>query len=155
MYVEKIFRKYDDDYFLNFLFAIYLLNFVFLARIKVFPGNSHESDYNWFVDVFFNFYKTVFSQSGQKLDLEIFEEIKDAHLKNMIINFIEQKDDFIYKSTFSIVEKKILQYVLPADILLKYLFVDTDIFAVIDSIVARVYDKDILDEKLESFRKGK
>lgn len=199
MYVEKIFRKYDDDYFLNFLFAIYLLNFVFLARIKVFPDKTNKENYNWFIDVFFNFYKTIFSQSGQKLDLEIFEELKkellwevnvffllfehykksntlladkysnhedfykwifydemkDAHLKNMIINFIEQKDDFIYKSTFSIVEKKILQYILPADILLKYLFVDTDIFSVIDSIVARVYDKKILDEKLENFKKNK
>jgi hypothetical protein len=76
MYVEKIFRKYDNDYFLNFLFAIYLLNFVFLARIKIFPEDSNEADYNWFIDVFFNFYKTIFSQSGQKLDLEIFEEIK-------------------------------------------------------------------------------
>jgi predicted ATP-dependent serine protease len=37
MYVEKIFRKYPDGYFLNFLLAAYLLNFVFLARIKVFP----------------------------------------------------------------------------------------------------------------------
>jgi hypothetical protein len=90
-----------------------------------------------------DFYKWIF-----------YDEIKDAHLKNMIINFIEQKDNFVYKSTFSIVEKKILQYVLPADILLKYLFVETDIFAVVDSIVAKVYDKNILDEKLENFRKG-
>ncbi len=199
MYVEKIFRKYPDEYFLNFLFATYLLNFVFLARIKVFPWKSQKSDYNWFVDVFFNFYKTVFHQSWQKLDLEIvneikkdllwevdtffllfehyklfnwliadthsdqedfykrifYDEIKDAHLKNMIINFIDQRDLFIYKSTFSIVEKKILQYVLPADILLKYLFVETEIFSVIDNIVSKVYDKDILDEKIKKFRKNK
>jgi len=198
MYVDKIFRKYPDDYFLNFMFAIYLLNFVFLARIKIFPEDSQKWNYNRFIDVFFNFYKTVFSQSGQKLDLELFEElkkdllweidvffllfehykkfswlladqysnhedfykwifydeIKDAHLKNMILNFIEQKDNFVYKSTFSIVEKKILQYILPADILLKYLFVDTDIFSVIDSIVSKVYDKKIIDEKLKNFRKN-
>ncbi len=199
MYVEKIFVKYPDDYFLNFLFAIYLLNFVFLARIKVFPYKTHQENYNWFIEVFFNFYKTVFQQSGQKLDLKLLEdlkkdllwevdvffllfehyklfngmfadkysnqddfykrifydEIKDAHLKNMIVNFIEQKDEFIYKSSFSLVEKKILQYVLPADILLKYLFVDTNMFAVIDNIVSKVYDKEILDEKLKQFRKKK
>jgi hypothetical protein len=53
----------------------------------------------------------------------------------MIANFIEQKDKFIYKSSFSIVEKKILQYVLPADILLKYLFVDADMSLVVNDIV--------------------
>lgn len=199
MYVKEIFRKYPNDYFLNFLFAVYLINFVFLARIKVFPNKTPQSDYNWFIEVFFNFYKTVFQQSGQKFDIEIMEkikkdllweidvlfllfehyklfnnlyadqnsnhedfykwifydEIKEAHLKNMIVNFIDQKDDFIYKSTFSIVEKKILQYILPADILLKYLFVDTDIFSIIDSVISKVYDKKILDEQIKKFRQKK
>jgi hypothetical protein len=73
----------------------------------------------------------------------------------MIVSFIDQKDKFIYKSSFSIVEKKILQYVLPADILLKYLFVDTDMSSVIDNIVSKVYDKKFLDEKIEKFRQKK
>ncbi len=198
MYVEKIFRKYPNEYFLNFLFSIYLLNFVFLSRIKVFPYNDKQKNYNRFIEVFFNFYETVFQQSAQKIDLWIFEEvkreilweidilfllfdhyklfnwvfenldqndedfykwifydeIKEAHLKNMIINFIEQKDKFIYKSSFSIVEKKILQYVLPADILLKYLFVDADMSSVVSNIVWKVYDINILKEKIENFRKG-
>ena len=199
LYVDKIFRKYPDEYFLNFLFSIYLLNFVFLSRIKVFPWKSQQDDYNWFIDVLFNFYKTVFHQSWQKLDLKIIEkikkdllwevdmffmlfehykwfnklmaweknqdedfykwifydEIKEAHLKNMIINFIDQRESFIHKSTFSIVEKKILQYVLPIDILLKYLFVETDIFSVIDNIISKVYDKKILDQEIQKFRKNK
>ncbi|NCC70986.1 hypothetical protein EOM09_05370 [bacterium] len=46
MYVEKIFRKYPNEYFLNFMFAIYLLNFVFLARIKVFPHDDKQKNYN-------------------------------------------------------------------------------------------------------------
>lgn len=199
MYVERIFRKYPNEYFLNFLFAIYLLNFVFLARIKVFPYIDHQKNYNWFIETFFNFYETVFQQSAQAIDAEIFnaikkellweidiffllfehyqlfnwlfenkehneedfykwifyDEIKEAHLKNMIVNFIEQKDKFIYRSNFSIVEKKILQYVLPADILLKYLFVDSDISSVIDNIISKVYDKKFLDEKIEKFRQNK
>jgi len=73
----------------------------------------------------------------------------------MIINFIDQRESFIHKSTFSIVEKKILQYVLPIDILLKYLFVETDIFSVIDNIISKVYDKKILDQEIQKFRKNK
>jgi len=199
MYVEKIFRNYPNEYFLNFLFAIYLLNFVFLARIKVFPFLNEQKNYNRFIETFFNFYETIFQQSAQKIDKNIFEEIKkellweidiffllfdhyqlfnwlfenewhneedfykwifydeikETHLKNMIVSFIDQKDKFIYKSSFSIVEKKILQYVLPADILLKYLFVDTDMSSVIDNIVSKVYDKKFLDEKIEKFRQKK
>ncbi|OQB40381.1 MAG: hypothetical protein BWY04_01352 [candidate division CPR1 bacterium ADurb.Bin160] len=73
----------------------------------------------------------------------------------MIANFIDQREKFIYKSSFSIVERKILQYVLPADILLKYLFIDADISLVVSDIVSKVYDTDILNNKLEKFRKNK
>jgi len=197
MYVEKVFRKYPNEYFLNFMFAIYLLNFVFLARIKVFPYEDKQKNYNWFIDVLFNFYQTVFQQSWQKIDFGIFEElkiellweidvlfllfdhyklfnevfenlehndedfykwifydeIKETHLRNIIENFIQEREKFIYKSNFSIIENKVLQYVLPADILLKYLFVDSDMSSIIDNIICKVYDKNILKEKIENFRK--
>jgi hypothetical protein len=58
------------------LFAIYLLNFVFLARIKVFPFLNEQKNYNRFIETFFNFYETIFQQSAQKIDKDIFEEIK-------------------------------------------------------------------------------
>lgn len=198
LYLEKIFRKYSDEYFLNFLFTSYLLNFVFLARIKVFPYDNNQENYNWFIEVFFDFYEIVFFQSSQNVDKKTLEEIKkdilweidilfllfehyklfnwmfesykkdendfykwifydelkDSKLKNMIANFIEQKEKFIYKAKFSIVENKILQYVLPADILLKYLFVDSDMSSVINNIVAKVYDKEILNQMLQKFRKN-
>jgi len=197
--LEKIFRKYPNEYFLNFLFAIYLLNFVFLARIKVFPFDDTQKDYNWFIEILFNFYELIFEQSKHKMDYAFlgkikrevlweinflfllfehsklfnwvfknsdesdeyfykwifYDELKEAGLKNMIANFIDQREKFIYKSSFSIVERKILQYVLPADILLKYLFIDADISLVVSDIVSKVYDTDILNNKLEKFRKNK
>ena len=197
--LEKIFRKYPNEYFLNFLFAIYLLNFVFLARIKVFPFDDTQKDYNWFIEILFNFYELIFEQSKHKMDYAFlgkikrevlweinflfllfehsklfnwvfknsdesdeyfykwifYDELKEAGLKNMIANFIDQREKFIYKSSFSIVEIKILQYVLPADILLKYLFIDADISLVVSDIVSKVYDTDILNNKLEKFRKNK
>lgn len=199
IYLEKIFRKYHNDYFLDFIFATYLLNFVFLSRIKVFPFQEKQKNYNRFIETFFNFYETVLQQSGRKRDKEVvlkikkelvwemdvffflfehykkfnklfinntqneddfyrrifYDEIRETHLKDMINNFIEKKDKFIFKSSFSIVEKKILQYVLPVDILLKYLFVETDISSVLDNIICKVYEKEWLDKKMEWFRKWK
>jgi len=199
IYTKDVFEDYGDEYFLNFLFASYLINFVFLARIKVFPYSDKQKNYNRFVDTFFNFYKMVFAQSWQKIDPKIFEEIKkkllwevntffllfehyklfnnlfdhkaenaqsfyewifydeikDTHLKNMINNFIQKKDDFVYKSNFSIVEKKILQYVLPVDILLKYIFVDTDIYSMISNVICRVYDKEELDKMIKVWKDKK
>ncbi|MBO4516929.1 hypothetical protein J5751_05930 [bacterium] len=72
MFMNDIFTDYDDAYFINFIFAVYLLNFVFLSRIKVFPCNDKQKNFNWFIEVFFNFYETIFHQSGQKFDIEKF-----------------------------------------------------------------------------------
>jgi hypothetical protein len=74
--LEKIFRKYPNEYFLNFLFAIYLLNFVFLARIKVFPFDDTQKDYNWFIEILFNFYELIFEQSKHKMDYAFLGKIK-------------------------------------------------------------------------------
>ena len=199
MYVNDIFAKYPDAYFINFIFSVYLLNFVFLSRIKIFPYKDRQKNFNRFIDIFFNFYETIFYQSGQQFSLQEFtklkkellnevdiffvlfdhyqlfnevyydemngdedfykrifyDELNDAHLKSIIENFIEQNWNFVYNTTFSIVEKKILQYILPADILLKYLFVDSDIDAIINDIVCKVYDKDILTKKIVKFREWK
>jgi len=199
MFVNDIFINYPDVYFINFIFSIYLLNFVFLSRIKIFPYKDRQKNFNRFVDIFFNFYETIFYQSGQQFSLQEFtklkkellnevdiffvlfdhyqlfnnvyydemdgdedfykrifyDELNDTHLKSIIENFIEQNWNFVYNTTFSIVEKKILQYILPADILLKYLFVDSDINATINDIVCKVYDKDILNKKIIKFREWK
>ncbi|MBO4516930.1 hypothetical protein J5751_05935 [bacterium] len=77
------------------------------------PTNSEE-----------DFYKWIF-----------YDELKEAHLKPLIENFVEQRNNFIYKTGFSLVEKKILQYILPADILLKYIFVEANIPSVVTDII--------------------
>jgi hypothetical protein len=197
MFVEDLFDEYKNTYFINFMFTVYLLNFVFLSRIKVFPYKDRQKNFNRFIDVFFNFYITIFQQSGETFDIDQFmelrknliseidiffmlfehyqkfnelyyndihdtdgdfykwifyDEIKDTHLSELITNFIDHRDDFIYKSTFSLVEKKILQYVLPADILLKYLFLDADIKSVFSCIVTKVYDKEKFGAEIKKFR---
>lgn len=50
------------------MFSIYLLNFVFLARVKIFPDLDEAKSFNWFISIFFNFYETIFEQSGIKYE---------------------------------------------------------------------------------------
>lgn len=198
IYTKNIFAKYPEEYFINFLYCIYLLTFVFLARIKIFPFNQKEKDYNRFIEVFFSFYKFVFQQTWKTLDedkfksiqkellwqIEIFfmlfyyykninwlfynsqaksndfywwifyDELRDNDTKNKILKFIENSKIQSKKSSFGSIEKWVLQYILPADVLLKYLFAENDTNLIIENIVSKLRDKKILDKHLKSFRKN-
>lgn len=46
-----------------------------------------------------------------------------------------------------------MQSILPADILLRYLFIDSDMFLITESVVSKLFDKKILDTFITSFRK--
>lgn len=196
LYVKDIFRSYPPEYYLNFLYATYLLHFVFLSRIKIFPSEHRETNYNRLIDIFFSFYGFVFQQIGQTIDPKLLLDIKKTILNQTEIFFVllsmyeqcnkvfahrntNDKDmyarlfydelkgenkhifqDFIdhawASSTqihFSAKENKILQQILPADILLRYLFLDNDMFLITESIVAKLYDKKILDGFIARFRK--
>ncbi|MBU1758183.1 hypothetical protein KKG31_03345 [Patescibacteria group bacterium] len=196
LYVKKIFQKYNQDAYLNFLYTIYLLGFIFTARIKVFPSADKEEKYNWFIKTFFYFYEFVFSQTGKKIgpkelasikkellnEIDTFfllfinyqklnetlynpdingkdfytrmfyDELKSEN-KNIVNEFIENHKIHTSQSTFSAVESKVMQFILPADILMRYIFLDMDMFLVTDTIVSKIYDKKILDKYLASFRK--
>ena len=69
-------------------------------------------------------------------------------------NFIQNSKNIIYDSKFSEIEEWLLFDVVPADIYLKYLFLDTDISDVVLNIIANVYDKKLLDKKLTSLMKN-
>lgn len=200
LFSYEIFDKYSDEYFINFMFSIYLLNFVFLARVKIFPNLDEAKSFNWFISIFFNFYETIFEQSGIKYEKWIIEsikkelisesdiffvlyehykkfnnlyfnniywsgedfykwifydELKDTAISDLIKNFINKQDEFVHKTTFSIIDKKILQYVLPADILLKYILIDMDINLIFSCIVSKIYDKNTLKDLASKFRTKK
>jgi len=196
VYLSDVFEKYPDEYFVHFLYSIYLLTFVFLARIKVFPYKEQQKDFNRFVDIFFNFMIYVFQQTRTPLDQEIFAKIKkdvlwhvdiffmlfrfyirlwslfSAHdeeeldlkswlfsddldqkkYKNILADYMKNADKYCISTKFSLTEKKLLNLVLPADILLRYLFMDTNIFLVVEYIIAKIFDKEKLDVFMKSFR---
>lgn len=196
LYIKDIFRWYPPKYYLNFLYTIFLLSFVFLARIKVFPYEDREKNYNRFVEVMFSFYEFVFKQTGEKIDLAIVKKLKKELLNQIELFFLlfaayqkfttifvheevadkdfyawlfydelKSKDKTIYeefiahhkeytdKTTFSTTETRVMQSILPADILLRYLFIDSDMFLITDTIVSKLFDRKILDDFIKSFRK--
>jgi len=72
----------------------------------------------------------------------------------MVNDFIDNYSIYSRSTKFSLTEKNILNIIFPADILIKYLFDQEDIFHVIDNIVINLYDKDVLDDYLKSFLKS-
>lgn len=196
LYVKDIFRSYPPEYYLNFLYTIYLLSFVFLSRIKIFPYNDREKNYNRFVETMFSFYEFVFQQTGSKIDPIIIKKLKKELLnqielffllfatyknfntifvhqyvddkdlyawlfydelkgneKNIYAEFIANHKEYTNKETFSVIETKVMQSILPADILLRYLFIDSDMFLITDTVISKIFDKKILDDFTKSFRK--
>lgn len=196
IYTRDCFENEEQDFFLNFLYTTYLLFFVFSAKIKNFPYQKKEENYNRFIEVFFNFYEFIFQQTGKKIDKTTFTRIKKKLLNKVEIFFFlfysyqkynslftkeqfpdnefykrlfadevknDQQtliDDFseniqIYstKTTFSQIENKLLQYILPADILIRYLFLDTNMTLIIESVVTKLFNKEILDTFMKSFLK--
>ena len=196
LYVKDVFRNYPPEYYLNFLYTVFLLSFVFFARIKIFPYQEREKNYNWFIEIVFSFYTFVFQQTGKKIDPTIIKELKKSLLnqvelffllfavyknfntlfihpqvsdkdiyswifydelkgkeKTIYAEFIWHHQEFTHQTFFSSIETKILQSILPADILLRYLFIDADMFLITDSIIAKLFDKKILDGFIKSFHK--
>lgn len=171
LYVKDVFRHHPPEYYLNFLYTIFLLSFIFMGRLKIFPHKDKEKNYNRFVEVMFSFYEFVFQQTGKKADptviktlkkellnqIEIFlmlfsvyknlneifvqpqatdtdiyawlfyDELK-ADSKSIYAEFIANHKEYTGKKNFSAIETRIMQSVLPADILLRYLFIDSDMF---------------------------
>lgn len=193
---KDIFREYPPSYFLNFLYSLYLLSFVFTAKLKIFPYKDKQSNYNRFIEVFFNFYEFIFDQTGQELDKNQLENIKKTLIKkadilfllfysyqrfNVTLNREEvpskeyytwllgddiKKDDenllsfftkavktYTHSSMFTSIENKFLQIILPADILMRYLFLDTNVFLAVDTMIDKLFDKEKIEKYLSSFLK--
>lgn len=88
LYIKNIFRNYPPEYYLNFLYTVFLLSFVFLARLKIFPYKDREKNYNRFVEVLFSFYEFVFQQTGKKIDPTIIKALKKELLNQIEVFFM-------------------------------------------------------------------
>ncbi|MEI6425966.1 MAG: hypothetical protein WCO66_01295 [Candidatus Absconditabacteria bacterium] len=190
------FSKYPQEFFLNFLYTCYLLVFIFAAKLKSFPFETKQENYNRFIELFFNFYAFIFSQTGQKIEGKELDELKkniskqidvffflfytyqrfgkafcadkvpskDFYMRlfgddikkedeELLGYFIKTSEKCIHSPKFGNIENKLLQYILPADILIRYLLLDTNIFLAIEHMVSKIYTKEKLDTYLKSFLK--
>lgn len=198
MSTAPLFSQYPHYYFMNFLFAINLLGFLFAAQIKVFPYKNQEENYKRFIDLFFNFYLLIFEQSAKTIDEKHFQQIKKILLsniqifftlfytyqqlslefkaewslqkefyqwlfydelkkwtyKNLVNDFVDNYQNYTTSPHFSTTEKNIINLVLPADILIRYLFEGKDIFLVTSTIVWEIFDKQKIEEFTMSFLKN-
>ena len=194
LYLYEAFDK-DEALFVDALYTFYLLTFLFAARIKVFPWKDEKSDFQWFVDLYFNFYEIVISQLKHKVTKKWIQDLRTKMLNQIEVffmmfyyekrvnqlyltnedwkysnefyqwifgpqlsqvqrNFLQNVDTITTNSTFSEIEESLLFEVAPADIHLKYLFLETDTSEIISNIIANIYDRKILDKKLTSLMKN-
>ncbi len=84
LYLTEAFKDEEPEIFIDCLYAFYLMSFLFASKIKVFPGNSLQEDFNWFVDLFFDFYQVVLSQLKHK-----YSQVRFAKLKKKLLSQLE------------------------------------------------------------------
>jgi hypothetical protein len=83
-----------------------------------------------------------------------YDEAKDQWHGVAVQDFIKNCNYYNQQSTFSLTEKKILPLVLPADILIRYLYTDADPYRLTPALIGSVFDKDTLKKYIQWFRKN-
>ncbi len=197
LYLYDAFDKWEENIFVDLLYTFYLLTFLFAARIKVFPWVDEKSDFQWFVDLFFNFFETVTSQLKHKVSREYIQNLRTKLLVHIDIffmmfyyerrvnglyvdffklnkdycnefyqwlfwsqlsivqkNFLQNVDKITINPNFSEIEETLLFEIVPADIHLKYLFLETDVGDVVSCLISNIFDKKVLDKKLTLLMKN-
>jgi len=104
----------------------------------------------------YNNFNTIFVHNqvnDQDLYSWLFYDELNSEAKTIYADFIANHKEYTSKKNFSAVETKIMQSILPADILLRYLFIDADMFLITDTVISKIFDKKILDNFIKSFRK--
>jgi len=124
--VKKTLLKENDIFFM--LQAVYeKVNGVFDVTI------SNEKDY----------YQRLF-----------YDEAKDQWHGVIVQDFIKNSNYYNQQSTFSLTEKKILPLILPADILIRYLYTDADPYKLTPALIGSIFDKETLKKYIQWFRKN-
>ncbi|MDR2541500.1 MAG: hypothetical protein LBD11_07250 [Candidatus Peribacteria bacterium] len=192
MYLQDAFGEGEDQLMVDCLYAFYLLSFLFVSRVKIFPGRSDQEDFNRFVELFFDFYGSVISQLKHKITKEKFKTLRKKLISKLEVFFLmfhfyrrinpffahQSRENEYFTWLFgerftvgqksflanyeysksspeiSLEEEDMLFEVAPADIHLKYLFLDNDPHDIVDLLISEVYDKKVLDKKLASLMKN-
>lgn len=82
MYIIDEVEKHDDSYGIQFLYAVYLLTFVFQAKIKVFPFDNAKDNFARFIEILFTQYTFLLDQSGKKYDPAVIADFRKSLLQD-------------------------------------------------------------------------
>ena len=88
LYFKQAMTGFPEYYFVQLIYTVFLLSFTFVARVKVFPSEHDQENYNWFVEVFFDFYKITFEQLQTKISDSDFFAVKKAVLQETAFCFL-------------------------------------------------------------------
>lgn len=88
LYFKQAMMDFPDYYFVQLIYTVFLLSFTFVSRVKVFPSEHDQENYNWFVEVFFDFYKITFEQLQTKISDSDFFAVKKAILQETAFCFL-------------------------------------------------------------------
>lgn len=191
----ELFEDEDDLLFNHFIYTIYFLVFIFIAKIKVFPNKDKKQQFDRFVKVFWSFYEVVFENTGKELkkaDLQkakllltndlktmftLFHLMKDLAQYFYVINddhkeliswllagelqhkthekhtkqYLELYEDLCQTTSFNTLEKKIVDLIIPADIIIRYLFGDSEGKIIAQHILTTIYPPAHYQDLMESF----
>ena len=88
LYFKQAMANFPEYYFVQLIYTVFLLSFTFVSRVKVFPSEYDQENYNWFVEVFFDFYKITFDQLQTKISDSDFFAVKKAVLQETAFCFL-------------------------------------------------------------------
>ena len=88
LYFKQAMANFPEYYFVQLIYTVFLLSFTFVSRVKVFPSEHDQENYNWFVEVFFDFYKITFEQLQTKISDSDFFAVKKAVLQETAFCFL-------------------------------------------------------------------
>lgn len=88
LYFKQAMTGFPEYYFVQLIYTVFLLSFTFVSRVKVFPSEHDQENYNWFVEVFFDFYKITFEQLQTKISDSDFSAVKKAVLQETAFFFL-------------------------------------------------------------------
>jgi hypothetical protein len=83
-----------------------------------------------------------------------YDESKEATHAAAVQDYIKNCNYYNQHASFSITEKKLLPLILPADILMRYLYTDADPYKLTTSVIENIFDKKTIENYIHSFRKN-
>lgn len=103
VYFKEALEDMPEHFFVQALFSTYLLSFSMIARIKVFPKGKESEQFNWFVELFFDFYKMTFKHLDTKISKDEFETVKKGLLNQtafffLLYHFYKKLNDLLYQN---------------------------------------------------------